>query len=167
MQRILFIALVLLVGCNLKTSDKINSEAVNREIEAREIKRVKEAEVVESAYQHGKRMAAYLNDSLSFTSGDCGTSLAELLPSYDTALLISAELLCNIPDNATAKERMVWEAYQHNFTQNAAMDDNIQKLGGDSLVYSYPLLFTADSTSATQWAVIQLLLSKREVIRRY
>lgn len=163
MRKLIFFTLLIASSCGLKTSDKIDSEVVNKEIKARKIKRLKEGEIIEAAFNHGKRISQYLDDKIS---GDCGAINKTEISQADTSLLLNMDVACNLPSRPNKKEKMVWDAYKYNLEQGIALEDNIQKLGGDEILFSHPLILE-DSASENKLMVLRLVLSKREVIRRF
>jgi len=114
MRKFIFLTLLIATSCGLKTSDEIDSEAVNKEIKSRKIKRLKEGEIMESAFNQGKRIIEKLDTQLGNQASDCEKEVSSLLAEKDKSLVLNARITCTLATDAGEKETMVWEAYQYN-----------------------------------------------------
>ncbi|MGB3777590.1 MAG: hypothetical protein WA960_04480 [Tunicatimonas sp.] len=174
-RRILFVCLVL-TACGDRNTSVIDQRVLN-EMEQREPKRVMPNQLVEEAYRQGRTLAnRLLASSLNRPSTDDSLSLATLLAqqSYDT---VSARVVWidHRSDTArfTAYEEQLWGAYRYSARQGDPLADNVQRLAGDSLLYTQPVVL-ADSLArrfpASPDTVGQLVgmwsitLPKREVV---
>lgn len=138
-QNIAYYLLVLgfAFSCGLKTSDKIDSDSVNKEIKERKIKRIHENDIVEKGFSIGNSIAL----SKKFGS-ECGlidkTIYADSLQSFITKIWVE----CSTPSNEI--EKSVWEAYQYNRKNNLELSSNIQKITTSadrkSYLYSSPFV---------------------------
>lgn len=164
---------LVLIACGDRNSSVIDRQVLN-EMEQREPKRVMPNQLMNEAYRRGraltkKLMADQLRvaDSLSLSS-----RLAQ--PSYDTL----AARVAWINDQSdtmqlTAYEQQLWSAYRYSAERSDPLVDNVQRLSGDSLLYTQPLVLT-DSLAvrfpASPDTVGQLLgmwsitLPKRDVV---
>jgi len=154
------------VSCNLKTSDKIDAEAVNQEIKARKIKRLTDAQIVQSAFERGKDIASHLIPVLEKDTAICQFSNFSLVPEVKQKFISKIEMVCETKSDFKEKEKQVWEAYQYNFKEGLAVEENIQKIDDKEILYSYPFFYPNDNGEDCL-AMLRLLLSKREVIRNY
>ncbi|MCS6833437.1 MAG: hypothetical protein NZ521_07665, partial [Flammeovirgaceae bacterium] len=68
---------------------------------------------------------------------------------------------CQASPEASQKEKQVWESYFFSLRENIALAENIQKLEGDEILYTHPLVLPN-----SQLIVLRIVLSKKEVIRQ-
>jgi hypothetical protein len=174
-QATLFVCLVL-TACGDRNTSVIDQRVLN-EMEQREPKRVMPNQLVEEAYRQGEALAnRLLATSLERRSADDSLSLAALLAqrSYDT-LSVRVEWIDFQSDSTrfTTYEQQLWDAYRYSAAQGDPLADNVQRLAGDSLLYTQPVTladslarrFPASSDTVDQligmWSIT---LPKREVV---
>ena len=171
----LFVCLVL-TACGDRNTSVIDQQVLN-EMEQREPKRVMPNQLMEETYRQGRTLANHLlASSLNRRSAVDSLSLAVWLAqqSYDTT---SARIAWIDHRSDTARfspyEQQLWDAYRYSATQGDPLADNVQRLAGDSLLYTQPVIL-ADSLAhrflASPDTVGQLVgmwsitLPKREVV---
>ena len=165
---------LVLTACGERNTSVIDQQVLN-EMEQREPKRVMPNQVVEEAYRQGRTRAnRLLTASLERRSAGDSLSLAVWLAqqTYDTT---SAAWIDHRSDTArfSVYERQLWDAYRYSAAQGDPLADNVQRLAGDSLLYTQPVVL-ADSLArrfpASPDTVGQLVgmwsitLPKREVV---
>ena len=172
---VLFLGLIL-AACGDRNTSVIDRQVLN-EMEQREPKRVMPNQLVEEAYRQGAELAnRLLTASLDSRSANDSLPLASLLAqqTYDT---LSARVgWIDVSSDSTrfsAYEQQLWDAYRYSAAQGDPLADNVQRLEGDSLLYTQPLVL-ADSLArrfpASADTVGQLVgmwsitLPKREVV---
>ena len=174
-RNILWLCLAL-SACGDRNTSVIDRQVLE-EMEQRELKRVLPDQLVKAAYRQGDALAGQLlasaldnypaDDSLSFSQYLAGQS-------YDT-VTARVEWIDSRSDTTqlTFYEQQLWSAYRYSAGRGEPLVDNVQRLRGDSLLYTQPVVF-ADSLairlSASSDTVGQLLgmwsitLPKKEVV---
>ncbi len=148
-------------ACGLKTDSQIDSKAVNQEIKDRKLKRVPDAQIVQAAFEHGQEAAAFFIEQQVVTDSMCGNLPLAGLDSLLGVLVVSADVACAQSGSWGLKEKQVWEAYQNSHAAGQALEGNIQKLEGDSLMYAMPL------AGAKGLSLLRVFISKKETIRSF
>ncbi len=167
---------LMLSACGDRNTSVIDRQVLN-EMEQREPKRVMPNQLVEEAYRQGRTLANHLlASSLNRRSAVDSLSLAVWLAqqTYDTA---SARVAWIDDGSDTARfttyEQQLWDAYRYSAAQGDPLADNVQRLAGDSLLYTQPVVladslarrFPASSDTVGQlvgmWSIT---LPKREVV---
>jgi len=148
---LLFISLYLLSGCGRDggQNQQIDREAIKKEMEQREIKRLLPADLVEGAYQRGDLLAAkaeklILQDQQSFSSlldSQALNAVDSLAQAEDVQIRWVDQ--ANDSVRLDNKEQQLWEAYQYNVENSLPLDDNVQRLGDEEYLYTKPLLLNA------------------------
>ncbi|AZQ63323.1 hypothetical protein EI427_14060 [Flammeovirga pectinis] len=136
-----FSLFVLVIGlffsCGLKTSEKINSTSVNKQIKERKIKRIKEPNIVEKGYAIGTTISTSFNQETP-----CGTIALTSMPDSVSQFLNKVWIACASPSNEI--EKSLWDAYHYNIKNDYALNSNIQKIHlsktEDAYLYSFPYL---------------------------
>lgn len=176
MKRIIFLVCLALTSCGDRNTSVIDQQVLN-EMEQREPKRVMPNQLVEEAERQGRTLAnRLLTTSLDRLSADDTLSLAFFLEqqSYDT---LSARVAWIDPQSDSTRfttyEQQLWGAYRYSTAQGDPLADNVQRLAGDSLLYTQPVVladslarrFPASSDTVGQlvgmWSIT---LPKREVV---
>ncbi len=174
-REILYVCLAL-TACGDRNTSVIDQRVLN-EMEQREPKRVMPNQLVEEAYRQGRTLAnRLLTLSLDRRPVNDSLSLVVLLAqqSYDT---LSARVTWidyrTDTTRFTAYEQQIWGAYRYSATQGDPLADNVQRLAGDSLLYTQPVVLAdslVDRFSASSDTVGQLVgmwsitLPKKEVV---
>ena len=147
---ILFICLLILSACGDRNSSVINRQVLE-EIEQREPKHVLPSQIVNEAYRQGESLAhRLLASSLAHYSVQDSFSLASFLEQqfYDT---VSARVRWidgqSDTTRLTAYEQQLWGAYRYSAAQGDPLGGNVQRLRGDSLLYTQPVVW-ADSLAS-------------------
>lgn len=174
-RRILFVCLAL-TACGDRNTSVIDRQVLN-EMEQREPKRVMPNQLVAEAYRQGRALTnRLLTASLDRLSAEDSLSLASLLEqqSYDT-LSARVAWIDSQSDSSrfTTYEQQLWDAYRYSAAQGDPLADNVQRLAGDSLLYTQPVVladslarrFAVSSDTVGQlvgmWSIT---LPKREVV---
>lgn len=155
--------LCLVSACKVRTSEKINAEAVNREIESRKIKRIKEGEILSMAYEKGGKLAGELLKKIDENKNNCNKKWTLL--QTNAHLIEEARTLCEAPPKIDEKEKMLWKAYFHDFERGIPLKKSIQK-AGKRFLYFHPLVQT-DSAQNKKLLILRIVLKKREIVRLF
>jgi hypothetical protein len=129
-QVLALIFILFFTACGGKLSDD-ERKAFREEMENREIKQIRDDEILLKAYEMASEMRT--NDSLIEATG----STRDI---YDA-----------VPDDPKLKE--LWEAYQAAFENEILPEDNIQRDYPENLIYTYPMIL---SDSVFQMHVITI-----------
>lgn len=125
------IIILLLVGCTGSLTPE-QREKARKAIEEGQIKRVTPAEITEKALQLGKQIALQVNGKDPFFNNTA------FIDSLASAHEVRVFALRPNDSKLSATEKQIAEAY---VTQGDVSDlsDNVQKLPGDSLLYTQPV----------------------------
>jgi hypothetical protein len=120
--------MLLAVSCTGSLSDE-QRKKIKENMKQGEIKKVTEAEIMEAAFAQGRKVAAQVDrlDKLLMNE--------KILDSLSSAMHVE---IISLQDNNPALrsvEKQLLEAYQSGGTQ-----DNVQRVGPDSLIYTKPIV---------------------------
>lgn len=142
MQKYGLFLLLVLMACGGSLTDEQRKEL--REGQAKqEVKRVTEAEILEQAFSTGRKIVSTLGKDSTATQKLAAQYKSEIhfiKPGQSTALEIEQQLI---------------EAYLMSII-DGGMADNVQKIPGDSMMYTFPVADTlADGAVSIQgmWSV--------------
>jgi hypothetical protein len=107
-------------------------EKARKAIEEGQIKRVTPAEITEKALQLGKQIAREVNGKDPFFNNNA------FIDSLATANAVKVFALRSNGLNLSDKEKQIAEAYESQ-GDVSGLPDNVQKLAGDSLLYTLPV----------------------------
>ncbi len=144
---------VVLVSCTGSLSDE-QRKRIKESMEQGQIKKLSEAQVTEAAFAYGRKIAAVLDKS------DKTSTNIILLDSLSQAYHI--EIVSLQPDNQSMRgvERQLLEAYMNGATSN----DNIQKMGSDSLLYTKPILRENPDGSVEFLKALGIRMTRKQVV---
>jgi hypothetical protein len=143
-----FILLGVLLACS---NQKIDTSQVQKEMEAREIKVVSDAQILEKAMEIGNALAK------GFLLEETETGLEAKVDS--TKANVSFYFF-DRGEQPTGKELAVFKAYDYNRKNSVASTSNVQKLdNGQTLLYTTPMVHQQQIVG--MWSV---KLSRKEVV---
>ena len=152
MKRVLSIAVLLPLFLYSCGDQKIDTTAAREEMEAREIKVVSDAQILEQATKLGKELSA----EFKVISSDQGI---EFSFGKDT-IYQKAHYLFGESNTLTGKELELFKAYDYNTKNGIASEVNVQKLDeGKTLLYNSPIQL-GDSTIGI-WSI---KFSRKEIV---
>lgn len=156
---VLFLAIcffALTSGCGEKNNNR-NNPAFLEELANREIKKVSDADIMKAAYAEGSTISenaqkiifSQLQEQLQ--NGDIGSALkfcnANAYPLTDSIAAESSSVIRrtsfktrNKTNNPDSLEAMLLDSYMYNVENNLTLDDNVQKVDEDYLLYTRPIL---------------------------
>jgi hypothetical protein len=148
---LLFVA--VLVSCTGSLSDS-QKKRIKESMEQGQIKKVSEAQVTEAAFAFGRNVAGIVNKS------DKNLANTTLLDSLSQAYQV--EIVSLQPGNQTMRsvERQLLEAYM----SGGASDDNIQKMGTDSLLYTMPIVNEKPDGSTEFLKALGIRMTRKQVV---
>ncbi len=123
-------------------------------MEQGQIKKVSEAQITEAAFAYGRKIASIVNKS------DKNLANTALLDSLSHSYQI--EIISLQPDNQNMRhvERQLLEAYMN----GGASDDNIQKMGTDSLLYTMPIVRENANGSTEFFKALAIRMTRKQVV---
>jgi hypothetical protein len=155
MKRLMFfVSLVsLIAACGGSMSD----EQRKKMLEAREgqaIVKISEAEIMTAAVERGRAVMELLPDSAKRSTVDSiervhNVKIQWLVPGATTSLAI---------------ERQVIDAYINSVIEGASLEDNIQAMESDSMLYTKPVVVTHEDQSVEIKGTWNIRMSKKELV---
>jgi len=141
------------VACTGSLSDE-QKKRIKESMEQGQIKKLSEAQVTEAAYAYGRKVAGILDKK------DKTLTNMILLDSLSKAFQI--EIVFLQPDNQNMRgvERQLLEAYMNGGESN----DNIQKMGTDSLLYTKPVLHENGEGSKELLLALGIRMTRKQVV---
>lgn len=157
--KILFLLALSILGCDGTSTNQLDQEAIHKEMEQREIKRILPAEIVEGAYEQGKDIATQAQElAIKLYQSEAGE--AEGFNTFVTEhSLIKIDSLAKarnaeihwVPADAdeiqiqlSELEQQLWDAYWYNVENALAVNDNVQKINEDAYLYTKPMMLTPE-----------------------
>jgi hypothetical protein len=140
-------------GCDQK---KVDTTAVKEEMKEREIRKITSGEISERLKNAGTSLSA----KLEF----CSASHSDLKFCLDSLQKTEKARFKVIPLNSsssnyfTGKKQMVFDAYLYNKENNLPLENNVQFLENDSLLFTKPLTLKnmpADSAYVLFYVILQ------------
>lgn len=140
------IALLFVFGCYQQNKNQIPVQEV---IKSHEIRQLSDAEILAAGEIKGLQIKINTLDSIwgkaVMNSGDCtkpwGTTLDDKT---------IAKLGFGLSDFASELEWQLFEAYQYNVANNLDLDNAIQKIDRNTILFCVPVLFTFEEQSICQ-----------------
>src|SRR5688572_14653804 len=129
MKYAVLLLMVALVSCTGSLSDE-QRKRIKESMEQGEIKKLSEAQITEAAIQYGEKVMGALQKS------DKEITQEVLLDSVSKAFNVEIILLQEDNPNLRDIEQQILGAYLH----GGGSDENIQKMGTDSLLYTMPYM---------------------------
>lgn len=151
MKKLLIISFVLLTACGGSLSDEQRKRM--REASGQQaIVKVTEAEILDAAFVKGRSVMSRLrenNPDTSKVSAEETVRIHWLAPGKAHGLEIEQQLI---------------EAYLNSLLTGTPLQDNVQKIGEDSLLYTNPVVITRADSSIEIKGTWNIWMSKRELI---
>ena len=146
MKQFVVVLCLLLSACGDRNTSVIDRQVLE-EMEQREPKRVLPDQLMNAAYRQGEVLAnKLLSSAVDYYQAEAvSPSFTRYLAqqSYDTA---SARITWIDYQSDTTQftpyEQQLWSAYRYSAEQGDPLANNVQRLNGDSLLYTQPLVLT-------------------------
>ncbi|MPR34928.1 hypothetical protein GBK04_16600 [Cytophagaceae bacterium SJW1-29] len=180
---LLLLTTLLLAGCN--TDNRIQqTAALKQEMNAAEIKRVTNPQLIATVDEWGKELVAEARKALEKELGrnpQQATALCQdsqkvpLIAAMDRAYGVKIQLMgpADVKNQSLApKERELLDAYLYNAENNLPQSDNVQKLNDTLLLYTAPVPLeslickTCFKDQQVTFAVWRVLFDRKAVIRK-
>jgi hypothetical protein len=139
----LYILSGLLVACGPGLTEE-QKRKIKAEMEAGQVKRVSEAQIMEAALQQGKSLVSTANASAAISAqNEFG----------------KAQKLTQMPSYASETESLVWEAMKEK-----SVSENVQKIDVDTLLYTTPVWGKNKIGQDSVIAIWRVALSKKQIV---
>ena len=174
-QYLIILLYFLLSACGERNTSVIDQQVLD-EMDRMEPKRVMPEQLVNATYRRGARLTRQLLSLALYQQQSDSLSLARYLSqqSYDT-LSARVRWVDYQSDTLQLKpyEQLIWSAYRYSTERAEPLADNVQRLNGDSLLYTQPVVLVdslADRWPASSDTLGQLLgmwsvtLPKKDVV---
>jgi hypothetical protein len=151
MKKLFLISLVFLAACGGSISDEQRKQ-MREASEQQAILKVTEAEIIEAAFVKGRSVMSRLtedNPDTSQVSAEETVRIHWLAPGKAHGLEIEQQLI---------------DAYLNSLLTGTQLQDNVQKIGEDSLLYTNPVVITRADSSIEIKGTWNIWMSKRELI---
>lgn len=151
MKYIFILSIFFLAACN-QAREQVDQQAVRKEMEQREIKRVLPGEIMDAAYRQGDTIATMTQQQLldQYQHADSTSGLAEFfriqVSNYTDVLTkkYQADIRWISPEDTTNQQLSSWEkqilsAYIYNVAQHLEVSHNVQHLADENYLYTKPV----------------------------
>ena len=153
MKYLVFWIALLLVSCTGSLSDE-QRKRIKKSMKEGEIKKVSEAQITEVAFTFGRNISKVVNiQDKSLTNHTLLDSLSRVY---------QVEIVSLDPENKDLRkvERQVMEAYAESNESN----DNVQKMGPDSLLYTMPIRSENPDSPARFMKAIGIRMTRKQIV---
>ena len=151
MKKLLVISFMILTACGGSLSDEQRKQ-MREASEQEAIVKVTEAEIMDAAFTKGRSVVNRLKESNPDTSKVSREEIVRihwLAPGEAHSLEIEQQLI---------------DAYLNSMLTGTPLQDNVQKIGEDSLLYTNPVVLTRADSSIEIKGTWNIWMSKRELI---
>lgn len=151
MKRILIVPILILTACGGGISDEQRRQ-MREASEQQAIVKVTESEIMDAAFVKGRDVLAQLKN-----------------PTPDTARIareqaVEIHWLGADATHGLEIEQQLIEAYLNSLLTDSPMQDNVQKIGNDSLLYTSPVVLTRADSSVEIRGTWNVWISKKQLI---
>lgn len=150
-KSLFYLLVLVLQGCNVEPQSEIN-EKFRQEKESRQLKRVTEGQLSEFTFAYARKLA----DTINLIRDQ--QLLQQVLAKFKINKINREDI--NLIKDIKTKE--IFEAYEYNVEKNLSMGDNLQKISGDTFLFTRP---TIQNTSFS--GIIAIKLARKEMIKQY
>lgn len=151
MKKLFIVSFALFTACGGSLSDEQRKQ-MREASEQQAIIKVTEAEIMDAAFVKGRSVMSRLsenNPDTSKVSMEETVRIHWLAPGKTHGLEIEQQLI---------------EAYLNSLLSGTPLQDNVQKIGEDSLLYTNPVVITRADSSIEIKGTWNIWMSKRELI---
>lgn len=156
MKRLFLIFAVFLLACEGKLSND-QRKKLHDKMESEELKRVTDVQLLEASFDRGRTLATLLEKR------DPTLQNTILIDSLQQAF--HSKILFLLPDDSTSAsvEKQIIEAYVAG-TGKVDLADDVQKIAGDSMLYTKPILHTRPDGSVEFTKALGIRMSKKYIV---
>lgn len=150
-----FLLLFILFSCGGNLSDR-QRDAIKESMRDGRIQRVTPAQLTTSALESGRNIIKQLDDDLY---------LRDVRRTDSIAVFNKVRIYAMRPETVKpgTKAAEVWEAYL-NAPDAGALQDNVQKIGVDSILYTMPVTFERPDGSSVLSHAVAVMMAVKNVI---
>ena len=152
MRRFLYVFILLLTACGGKLSDE-QRKRIKEDMKQHKIMRVTDAEITEAAFKQGREVMK----AISFVKNNTR------IDSLGNALKTRIKWIVPGAKNALEIENQLIEAYLVS-SINGGMEDNVQRLGADSLLFTQPITEKLKDGSENVKGMWSIRMAKKDLI---
>jgi len=153
MRRFLYVFILLLTACGGKLSDE-QRKRIKEDMKQHKIMRVTDAEITEAAFKHGREVMKVIALIKNNTTR---------IDSLGNALKTKIKWVVPGAKNALEIENQLIEAYLVS-SINGGMEDNVQRLGTDSLLFTQPVTEKLKDGSENVKGMWSIRMAKKDLI---
>lgn len=158
---IIVLSFCILAACDTGSQNALNREALQEEMRNREPKKLSEGEIIQEAYRQGQQVSQAAQQSLLATLQEairqkgishavqyCNLKAVPLMDSLSKAH--NAEIrrtslqLRNTNNSPSELEEQLLEAYHYNAEEGIALEDNVQRIDQEYLLYTKPIVLETE-----------------------
>jgi len=150
MKYLSFISLFIFISCGGSLS-KEQRQRIRENMKTGEIKKLSDADVTEAAFDYSRNIAKIISTNNNHNVLD------SLEKKYNVQIVF---MDANTKD-LRAVEKQIIEAYNSSST---ALDDNIQRIGKDSLLYTKPFMKELPDGSMKFEKALGIRMTKKEIV---
>ncbi len=144
---------LLLVACTGSLSDE-QRKRIKQSMEEGEIRKVSEAQITEAAFTFGRNLASVVEKQ------DEALTNQAFLDSLSSTYQVEIIFLQDENNSLRNVERQVMEAY----TESNESNDNIQKMGADSLLYTKPIMSKNPDGSTKFLKALGIRMTRKQIV---
>ena len=144
------IGLVLLTACGGSLTDEQRKKMLEAS-EQQSIMKVTDAEITEAAFAKGRAVMGTLTESA-------------LADSISRAAQVKIHWLAPGGGNALEIEKQIIDAYINSVIEGVPLQDNVQNIGTDSVLYTKPVVLTRPDSSIEVKGTWNIWMSKKQLI---
>ena len=127
---------------------------IKESMEQGEIKKVSEAQITDAAFNYGRQVAAILEK--------LDSSLADNRLMDSLSVAFQVEIISLHPSNGNLRsvERQILEAYD----EGNGTNDNVQKMGNDSILYTKPVVHKNPDGSILFQKALGIRMTRKQIV---
>jgi hypothetical protein len=155
---ILFLLIITFTSCNRQK--KADTTIIKKELQERTLVRVTEGQLMDFVGKEGKTIADIVQSSIVINGDNLDLDSSTVKPlieaySYDITVKKRQQI------DKSSKEFEVWEAYNYCLENELALEDNIQKLGTDLILYNRAL-----ASENKLLGLISISMTRKNLVKR-
>lgn len=151
MKQLLIVPILILTACGGGISDEQRRQ-MREASEQQAIVKVTESEILDAAFAKGRDVLAQLKNTLPDTAR------------VEREQSVEIHWLSADATHGLEIEQQLIEAYLNSLLTDSPLQDNVQKAGNDSLVYTTPVVITRADSSIEIRGTWNVWMSKKQLI---
>lgn len=151
MKRLVIVPIVILMACGGGISDEQRKQ-MREASEQQAIVKVTEAEIMDAAFAKGRGVLAQLKSTRVDTT------------KIEQEQAVEIHWLGTDATHGLEIEQQLIEAYLNSLLTDSPLQDNVQKVGNDSLLYTTPIVLTRADSSIEIKGTWNVWMSKKQLI---